>query len=391
MSKGGTQSSFYPVTIEKGVILDVDPDRWCVTTGMFMTNRMGVEGLPIMSEYLGTHGEGSYVIPEIGSVCWVCYPSDTTKAFVLGFTATGDAPQPRPGASPDEESAAPVSYASNRPKGNPGDMIHLGRDGNFMILRRGGIVQIGSNKFSQRIYIPVGNIIRDLCQSYELQTVAGSLQWEVDNVNGSPDVESKTRFRLSAYLKASDRKPVVEIVGGEQGSGATSTPVLSITIRNPDSGFITSTITMSKEGDLSCTLLGTGSYTLTSNDWTVIARRNAVLSAAVALTIGAPQLAIVAGGVAAGAPPGLNGGIGMEIQQGGRLQERWRSMDFDTAAATLGPANLPEQRSVKGDLLKTWLEAITIVVDPISHVGTLSPASRATLAATLSGTVKIRG
>jgi len=69
------------------------------------------------------------------------------------------------------------SYSSNRPIAKPGDIVMRGRDGNFCILHRGGVLQIGSSELSQRIYVPLTNMMTDISERYEHHNVAGTIRW----------------------------------------------------------------------------------------------------------------------------------------------------------------------------------------------------------------------
>lgn len=156
----------YPndTSIETGVIIDVDIRRYTVDVGTQHTSRQ-LFGIPWSSAYLHIEsGEGINYMPEVGAPCLICIPSDgDDNAFIIGYlpTPSGD------------------SYKSNRIKMNPGDIALNTRDGNYVILRRGGAVQIGSTNIAQRLYLPLGNAIKDFCQNYQMVTPGGELYWEM--------------------------------------------------------------------------------------------------------------------------------------------------------------------------------------------------------------------
>ena len=59
----------------------------------------------------------------------------------------------------------------------PGDIFLGTIDGNSVIVRRGGVVQIGATGMSQRIYIPIENVVRDYFQRYQAYSPVGEIEW----------------------------------------------------------------------------------------------------------------------------------------------------------------------------------------------------------------------
>src|SRR5574337_5397 len=78
------------------------------------------------------------------------------------------------------------------------------RDENFVILRRGGVVQIGATPIAQRLYIPIRNVIRDMCENYDLFSLAGEMSWSVDRTDQTTDGAAPTLFSLKVKNKANE-------------------------------------------------------------------------------------------------------------------------------------------------------------------------------------------
>jgi hypothetical protein len=113
-----------------------------------------------------------------------------------------------------QERVSDASYRANRPVLNPGDMLWQGRDENFIVLRRGGVLQIGSTNICQRAYIPVANYIRDFCENYELNTAAGTLSWIVHPSETTPAANAPTEFSLVAREFAQDKMASIKVSVG---------------------------------------------------------------------------------------------------------------------------------------------------------------------------------
>ena len=197
-----TQLNLGPTQIQSARVLDVNvTDYTVVVSSQFF--KKPLVGIPFMVPY--THhysGEGMYFMPEVGSVCWICTPSDGNKPFVLGWGIAS------------EDGA----YRGRRQDLNPGDIFLGTRDDNFMILRRGGVVQIGAGPLSQRIFLPVNNIIKDLCENYSLQTLGGELDWTIAREETTTDGNRPALLKLRAKQFANDQAYVSELqIGSHDG------------------------------------------------------------------------------------------------------------------------------------------------------------------------------
>jgi len=93
-------------------------------------------------------------------------------------------------------------------------MLWQGRDENFVVLRRGGVLQLGSTNICQRVYIPILNYIRDFCENYELNTAAGSLSWTVKRQESDPSGNAPTEYEFIAREFAQDKKASIKVLVG---------------------------------------------------------------------------------------------------------------------------------------------------------------------------------
>lgn len=196
--------------------------------------------IPWMTPYLHQNqGEGMAIMPEVGSTVWVCMPSETGRdAFVLGWT-------------PVQETG---TYRAGRELLNPGDIHFKTRDGNFLFLRRGGIVQVGSTPVCQRLYIPIRNIIRDLAENYELSTPAGDLTWQVARAEDQGDGHLACLFTLGCKEFSDDpnQDPLAVLKIGSHGEG--NDTILSLETRDKGGGSVKTSLSISKTGKVSWTV-----------------------------------------------------------------------------------------------------------------------------------------
>jgi hypothetical protein len=220
--------------------------------------------IPWMVPYLHqSQGEGVTVMPEVGSTVWVCRPSESGRdAFVLGWT-------------PIQEDG---SYRAGRELLNPGDLQLSTRDGNFLYLRRGGIVQIGATPVCQRLYIPIRNIIRDFAENYQMSTPAGDLNWEVMRAEDQGDGHRGTLFTLACKEFSDDPNidPVAVLKIGSHGEG--NATILSLVTRDKGGGSVKTNLTISKSGKVDWTIEDDVTLTIKGNVTTTIDKKMTVTS-----------------------------------------------------------------------------------------------------------------
>lgn len=210
-----THSGPRPTRVWKARVLDVDIEKYTVTV-VGMHEKKILAGVPWGSPYQHPLGEGDYSMPEVGAVCWVCDPSDGNTSFVVGWGPV----------------ANDGDFSNNRKKLNPGDHYIGTRDGNDIILRRGGVLEMGSTPLCRRFFLPVGHFIKDFAENYELNTLGGQLSWTVDRPETTTDGARPAHFVLSAKQFADDPNPVAVLeIGSHEDSDE---HILSLIVR--DSG-----------------------------------------------------------------------------------------------------------------------------------------------------------
>jgi hypothetical protein len=234
MTARATQQGLRATTIQRGRVLDVDTAKYRLVVGTEFTKKV-VSGVSWASPYQHfVQGEGVYVMPEVGSLVWLCDPSDGGMPFVLAWAAA------------QEEG----NFRSRKMELNPGDTYLGTRDGNFLYLRRGGVVQIGGGPLSQRMYLPVNNTIKDICENYSLTTLGGDLEWTVQRSEEDTDGKRPARLRLKARQFANDKNPVAMLeMGSHDGDDDT---ILSLLVNeSAEDGAATQiSLSMTKSGDV---------------------------------------------------------------------------------------------------------------------------------------------
>lgn len=203
-----------------GHVVGVDLNNYTIDF-VSQFDQMRLMRIPVASPYLhANRGEGFTQIPDVGAKCAVCWPGDSSPPFVLAFVMThetipGAGDEEAPGGTSERGSAnqepTAASYAGGRPKGKPGDMFIRGRDGNFIWLHRGGVLQLGANELAQRVYVPLGNLVMDFAESYALHNAGGSVKWGIQD--GESD-DNPTQFNQTFRVYANDKYADVRVAVG---------------------------------------------------------------------------------------------------------------------------------------------------------------------------------
>lgn len=179
-------------------------------------DQLRIPAIPISGPYLhANRGDGLSVTPEVGAKCAVCWPGDSSPPFVLAFLMThetlpmsGDAESPLGTSerSSSNQTATSASYAGGRDRGKPGDIALRGRDGQFVVLHRGGVLQIGSTELAQRVYVPLNNLVMDMAENYAMHNSGGSIRWGIQDGEGETKLpaEYKQTFRVYANEQYAD-------------------------------------------------------------------------------------------------------------------------------------------------------------------------------------------
>lgn len=201
-----THNAFSHFRAEEATIVDVDREKWVVKVVTKHTAK-DVPNVQLLSPYHHyINGEGFAVMPEVGAVCIMAFPSDDTPPFILGFKGVASQTNVESAGGETQET---YSFRSRRPKLNPGDIAITTRDENFLILRRGGVVQIGATALSQTVYLPIRNYIKHFCENYEVNTLGGNMEWRVNRVENDPSGNAPCTFDFQMNEFAQDAKASV--------------------------------------------------------------------------------------------------------------------------------------------------------------------------------------
>lgn len=231
------RSGSIPAVIESGRVLDVDLGSYTLSVTTQFTKKPQ-SGIPFATPYQHfANGEGIYFMPEVGSLCWVCFPSDGMRPFVIAWASGG----------------VEGDHRANKKDLNPGD-IYLGtRDENFLILRRGGVVQVGGGPLNQRIFLPVNNTIKDFCENYHLNSLAGDFEWTVARTEETTDGKRPASVKLKAREFADDANPIAELEIGSHGENEPTILSLNIRASGADSSDRKLVLSIDKTGNITWT------------------------------------------------------------------------------------------------------------------------------------------
>jgi len=204
-----------------GRVVNVDVVNYTVDV-FSQFDQMRCFQIAVGSPYLHSNrGDGMTCMPEVGSKCAVCWPGDSSPPFVFAFVmphetipmaSSPDAPDGTTSHGSSNQAATAASFAGGRPVAKPGDMFMRGRDGNFVVLHRGGVLQIGSNELSQRIYVPLNNLVMDFAENYAMHTAGGSIKWGIQEGEGITTLPTEYKQALRVY--ANDKYADIRIAAG---------------------------------------------------------------------------------------------------------------------------------------------------------------------------------
>jgi hypothetical protein len=211
-----SSNAFSPFYCERAVITDVNRANWTCSLQTIHSQK-SMRDVQWASPYHHyRQGEGFHFMPEPGAYCFVAMPVDGSPAFVMSFVAppaqkeaVGD--DPVRATNDPAGSSTDVSYQSNRLDLNPGDIALTTRDENFLILRRGGIVQLGATPLAQRVMIPVRNFVRDFAENYEMVTPAGEVSWIIDRPEFDPAGKAPCSWSFQLREFATDEHASVQV------------------------------------------------------------------------------------------------------------------------------------------------------------------------------------
>lgn len=228
--------------IEEATVIGVDPETYTLTISTAESTHSGVQwASPYSHQY---KGQGSYCMPEIGSMCLVLWTvvdpitgvsgSFKIDPIVIGFYLPakfeegGEPVKQSSGPmeledctiSGDEEEIGDPSYRNKREKIIPGDIV-CGKtsSGNKVILYTGGVTQVHATDICQRLYISVDNWIRDFCQNYIMACDGGYVKWHDDIETGTGNPVLKTTLEHHIRADGDDKiNRCINIWRGNEGN-----------------------------------------------------------------------------------------------------------------------------------------------------------------------------
>lgn len=380
---GRMESGLYPAVIVTARIVNVNVRDWTVdAVGEYGNTRyMDIQMMHPYFHYAA--GEGIYVMPEVGALCWVAQESTGRwgQFFILGFQAPVDERED------PETGEQEANFRANRQNLNPGDMMIRGRDENFIILRRGGVIQIGATAATQRLYIPIGNIIRDVCESYECFTLGGDMSWQVDRTDEDDAGQVNTRFRLRSKLNAGEPEHTVILTTGSHRDDENLRLSLVINESGETGAPTVVQLLIDKEGNV--TWLVEKSFSLTASAVSIVAEKEDVLLEALAgkgtlRSKGDMLVQSISGSFTARGTTALMEASGVATIKGSTINHEGKNNLGGSAA---------KSPIVKGQELKLFLKAllqgIIIANDPASVMPPLGNPAMFAAAQTLLGQLDI--
>ena len=237
-----------------------------------------------------SHAGGVHVFPEVGARCYL-FESADNSSFILGFVQDPEQRTQRVeddnGELLDIDTDSGPNATGLREPLEPGDILLSTRDKNFVVVRRGGMIQISSTPICQRLYIPVQNVIRDYFVRYEGRSPSAAITMgpavtaladeDEDVLNETPcvvaysfkshaqDAQYAVEIRYGSLTdqsldsRAGDGKHVFGAAKRSAGLGvlpSNNPGALSVTIFSPDADAVRYTFQISREGDVLAIVAG---------------------------------------------------------------------------------------------------------------------------------------
>jgi hypothetical protein len=354
---GPASNTYSPFYCEEATVMNVNRQTWTCTVKTTYSAKDFQDVQWAVPYHHFDSGEGYHYMPEPGAKCYLGQPNDNTPAFIMCFiappaqtTSTTDTPAR---STSSGGSTTDVSYQSKRPDLNPGDHAITTRDGNFLILRRGGVVQLGATPLAQRIVVPVRNFLHDYCENYELATPAGDVSWiidrpELDSTGQQPaswtfhmreyavDKNATVRIRHLALAAAGAKKSAWEVHiapnGIDPNTEEVTGPVYTMLILTDgtQTEMIGANRSIEVKGDDTLKVGGNSTTTVTGN-----------------AKLKAKQIALEASGVASvvGSAVKLGDANAMEPLTKGNAMAKWLGnvvIDTPTGPGTINPASIAQ-------------------------------------------------
>lgn len=192
------------VGVRRAKVLSVNKVKYTCTVQSEIDNQI-IEDIPIEPISLNTEGGGSYWMPETNGLVWMCHPSTESTPFIMsGATAPKQLNE-----DPEED---PTDRRMNRPVVGEGDFVVAQNGTGKIILRKGGIVEIGASETALRRYIPLTNLIEEFSQNWRHNNAAGLMELvcrDRDETYGSERTPAEFKFNLREFCE--DDFPMMDL------------------------------------------------------------------------------------------------------------------------------------------------------------------------------------
>lgn len=191
-----TDDGWASVLIMAGVVVAVDPRKWTCTVKSISTGKI-MRDVDCGAHYLHFEaGEGVYTLPDVGAAVWVARASDSRQlSFIVSYRGvpssiqTGDP-------SPDLE--------TGRPRMETGETALLGRSGNGVFIRKGGLTEVFASPVARTVYEAAEGTVHTVAQNLRVSTIPGDLSWSVGEPDEDPEGNSPTLLRVRLKKHAND-------------------------------------------------------------------------------------------------------------------------------------------------------------------------------------------
>lgn len=334
MSRSHLESRYHPPVVETVRIVNVNIDTWEVDAVAEYGNKRFFD-IQVMSPYFHyANGEGIYAMPEVGALAWLCKGSagEHAEFFILGYK------------SPHDETVD--GFRDGRSALNPGDIMMATRDENFIILRRGGTVQIGATPICQTIHVPINNIIRHFCEKFEVNAFGGQLLWETWRREESTAEDLFTTFYLNVKEQADDPAYVAKLAIGSHGDGDPLRLQLTMYPDGKEGSEFVADLQIDNEGNVTWDSRMNYSIVAAKNFSVVTEEENITLEAGKDFSALATEKA------------NLEAGKDMNIAAGGKMEvSAAKELLLDGSKIKIGSGATAEAM-VLGTQLKTWLTTL---------------------------------
>jgi hypothetical protein len=192
------------VGVYRAKVLSVNKVKYTCTVQGELDNQV-IEDIPIEPIAINTEGGGSYWMPETNGLVWMCNPSTESTPFIMsGATAPKQLDE-----DPNED---PTDRRLNRPVIGEGDFVVAQNGTGKIILRKGGIVEIGASESALRRYIPLTNLIEEFSQNWRHNNAAGLMEMicrDQDETYGTERTPAEFKFNLREFCE--DTFPMMDL------------------------------------------------------------------------------------------------------------------------------------------------------------------------------------